>query len=127
MVAQPVERALDLRLELRERGDRSALDRVPALAHDVELGAVAGREADGLAAALREPRGERRRLLGVEGDPLPQLERRAMVRGADEDEVHHAKWVAGSAIRTTITSAKPASARYAARRPAQPAARRSAR
>ena len=38
-----------------------------------------------------------------------------MVRGADENEMHQEKWVAGSARRTTITSTKPASARYAAR------------
>src|SRR5205085_9975541 len=84
------------------------------------LRAVARRKDDRLAQLL----GERRRLLPVERDPLAQLDRRVMVRGADEDEMHQAKWVAGRARRTTITSKKPASARYAARLPASPRTRR---
>src|SRR5262249_31096257 len=86
----------------------------------VQLGAVAGREANGFAPVRREPGRERRRFLASKRHLLAQLDRRVVVRGADEDEAHHAKWVAGRASRTTITSAKPASARYAARRPAQP-------
>ena len=46
----------------------------------------------------------------VERDALAQLDRRVMVRGADEDELHQAKWVTGKASRTRTTSAKPASA-----------------
>ena len=111
LVAQAVERLLDRRLELGERGDGGPLRRLRIGTGDVQLGAVAGREADRLAAALREPRRERRRLLPVERDALSHLDGRVMVRGADEDEAHQAKWVAGRARRTTITSTKPASAR----------------
>ena len=39
-------------------------------------------------------------------DPLAQLDGRMVVRGADEDEAHHAKWVAGRASRTRITSSE---------------------
>src|SRR5262249_56926744 len=70
-----------------------------------------------------EALGERSSFVAVERDALAQLDRRVVMRGADEDEVRHAKWVAGSARRTTMTSAKPTSATYAARLPDQPARR----
>ena len=111
VVVQAVERLLDLRLERGERGDRGPLGRLGVGAGDVQLGAVARREADGLAAPRREPRGELAGLLAVERHPFPQLDGRVVVGGADENEPHQAKWVAGSASRTRITSAKPASAR----------------
>ena len=116
-IVQPVERGLDLGLERSERGDSVTLGRLRVVGRDVELGAVARREAHRLAAALREPRGERLRRLPLERDPLAQLDRRVVVRGADEDEADHPKCPAGMTTRTTMTSAKPASARYAARRP----------
>ena len=119
LVAQAVERGLDLRLELGERRDRTLLGLVDVFRHDIELRAVARREADRLA----ELSGEQCRMLTVERDPLSQLDRRVMVRGADENEAHHAKWVTGRASRTRITSAKPASATYAARRPDHPVVR----
>src|SRR5487761_1444761 len=115
VVAQAVQR----RLELRQDLDRPALGLVGVFGFDVQLGAVARREAYRPPEAL----GQRMRLLGVERDALAQLDRSVMVPGSDENEAHHPKWVAGRASRTTITSAKPASAMYAARRPAQPAAR----
>ena len=62
-------------------------------------------------------------MLAVERDALAQLDRRVMVRGADENEAHQLKWTAGSARRTTMTSAKPTSATYAERRPPTPVAR----
>ena len=65
LIAQAIERGLDLRLELRERGDRAPLGLVRVLGHDVELGAIARREADGLAELARpaspRPRGRARR------------------------------------------------------------------
>ena len=56
LVAQAVERGLDLRLELGERRDRALLGLVGVLRDDVELGAVARREADGLAELARRAR-----------------------------------------------------------------------
>ena len=79
---------------------------------DVELGAVAGREADRIA----ERAGERRRGCEIERDPFAQLDRRDVVRQADQRE-RHVKWLPASTRRATITRAKPPSARYAARRP----------
>ena len=52
----------------------------------------------------------------VERHPLAQLDRCDVVRQADERE-RHVKWLPASASRATITSTKPPSARYAARRP----------
>src|SRR5262249_33869504 len=56
-VLQAVERGLDLRPERGERRDRVALRLLDVLGRDVELGAVAGREAGCLASALRQPGG----------------------------------------------------------------------
>ena len=66
----------------------------------------------------RPPRGRRPRARSASAAPRSRSSatrsrsstRRVMVRGADEDEAHHEKWAAGSARRTTITSAKPTSA-----------------
>ena len=78
----------------------------------IQLGAVAGREADRLALLPRQPGRQRLRVVAVERDLLAQLDRRVVMGGADEDEAQHqAKWVAGRASRTTTTSAKPARAR----------------
>ena len=90
-IVQPVERRLDLGLERGERGNGVALGRLGVVGRDVELGAVARRETHRLATALREPRGKRLRRLPLERDPLPQLDRRMVVRGADEDEADHPK------------------------------------
>src|SRR4051794_16012911 len=106
LVAQAVERGLDLRLELDERRDSALLGLDGVLRHHVQLGAIARREADGVAELGSQCRG----LLGTERDALAQLDRSVVVRRADEDEVHHAKWLTGSATRTRMTSANPASA-----------------
>src|SRR5581483_5615933 len=127
MVVEPVERRLDVGLELRERGHRSPLRGRAVLGGEIELGAIARRQTGRLPAVLREPRGEGPRLLLLERDALAQLDGGVVVRRADEDEADHAKWLPGSASRTTTTRTKPASATYAARRPAQPAARRRTR
>ena len=102
LVAQAIERGLDLRLELCERGDRALLGLAGVLRDDVELGAVARREAHGLTELERQRRGG----LTIERDPFAQLDRCVMVRGADKDEMHHAKWVAGRASRTRIDERK---------------------
>src|SRR5205823_3632154 len=116
-----VERRRQLGLELEQGLLGGALGGVRIPGRDVDLGAVARREADHLASdLLGEPPCQRRRVVARERGPLPQLDGRAMVRGADEDEVH-AKWVTGRASRTTTTSANPAITRYAPRRPRQPA------
>src|SRR5207253_567071 len=90
-ILQPVERRLDLRLERRKRGDGVALGRLRVIGRDIELGAVARREADRFAPALREPRRERLRRLPLERDPLAQLDGRMVMRRADEDETDHPK------------------------------------
>ena len=97
---RPERLARDL-LERRERA-------VVALAGEVELGAVAGREADGVAERARELDGavERQR------DALAELDRGDVVRDADEREPQ--KCVPASTTRTTITTAKPTSAMCAA-------------
>ena len=87
------------------------------VAHEVELGAIARREHDRLRAQLA---GERGRGARVERDTLAQLDRRIVVRDADEGEVHEAKWVSG---RTTATRAKPPRLSRAALWPRQPSCR----
>jgi hypothetical protein len=90
-IVEPVERRLDVGLERRERCDGFALGRLRVFRGDVELGAVARREANDLAAALRKLRGESLRGIPLERDPLPQLDRSMVVRRADEDEADHPK------------------------------------
>ena len=106
LVAQPIERRLNPRLELGKRSDGQPLHSFGVVRNDVELRAVARREAHRLA----EPGSERRALLAVERHTFPQLDRCVMVRGADENETHHVKWATGKASRTRMTSTNPASA-----------------
>jgi hypothetical protein len=111
-VAKPVKRGLDLGLQRREHLDCVPLRFLRIGGGDVQLCAVAGREADSLTLFPGQPSRERFRILSAECDLLAQLDRRVVVRGADEDEAQHqAKWVAGKASRTTTTRAKPARAR----------------
>ena len=110
-VVQSVKGRLDLRPERGERGDRIALGLLCVVSGEVELGPVAGREADGLPPVRREPGRKRLRVAVVQRDLLAQLDRRVMVGRTDEDETHHAKWVTGRARRTMTTRAKPARAR----------------
>ena len=86
-VAQAVERRFDLRLEFGQHRDRPLLGLVNVFRHDIELGAVAGRETHGLA----ELGGEKRRLFMVERHTFSQLDRSVMVRRADKDEADHVK------------------------------------
>ena len=109
LLVQVVERAVErLTGELLERRDRGRL----VVADDVQLGAVARRETDGVAELARKRGGAWQ----VERHPLAQLDGCDVMRQADERE-RHVKWLPASASRATITSTKPPSARYAARRP----------
>src|SRR5688500_1241093 len=85
---------------------------------EIELRAVAGRQADSLA-SVGKARSELGRAVGIEGDPLPHLDRREPVRRADENEAH-ARCPVCKLTCSAINSAKPTSAAYAARRPRQP-------
>jgi hypothetical protein len=115
LVVQPVDDGLQLvPRDALERGERPFV----RVVGDVDLGAVARREAHGIAEVPRELRGFLRR----ERDTLAQLDGRDVVRDADERDAH-AKWPPASARRTTITSAKPNSATYAARLPVGRSAR----
>ncbi len=90
--------------------------------NDVEADAVARREGDRLAVVAGKPRGQGARVLEIECEALAQLNRSAVVRGSDEKQRHVQKCESGTApTRTATTSRKPATARYAARRPRQPA------
>jgi hypothetical protein len=124
--SEEMQRRRVIREPVREGGDLVAAEEtkrlqrllVGALADHVQLGAVARRETDALPVA-RELARERGRLARVERDALTHLDRGMTVRDADEREPH-AKWVAGRASRTTITSANAASATYAVRLPCHP-------
>ena len=87
LVAQAVERGLDLGLELGERCDSPLLRLVDVFRNDIQLRAVARRQTHG----LPELGGEQRRVLTVERDAFSQLNRCMMVRRADENETRHAK------------------------------------
>ena len=100
LVAQAVERRSELLLEREQRGFGLFLGAFRRLVREVELRAVAGRETHGLAGLAGKRPGQLGRTLGIESRALPQLNRRLMVRDADEDDAHVAKWVAGKARRT---------------------------
>ena len=101
------DRAQRLAGELLERLERAGA----VVAREVDLGAVAGREADGVA----EPAGEGRGPLERQRDALAQLDRRDVMRDADEREGQ--KWLPARTTRATITRPKPTRASCAARRP----------
>ncbi len=89
------------------------------LGSDVELGAVARREDDGLEGlSRRELSRESRCSPEIDRDALAELERGAVVRDACERESHVAKWVSGS---TMAMSAAPATSSHASRLPCRPA------
>ena len=74
--------------ELAESGDRTSAGDVPVRVRKVEAGAVARRECDGLAVSSGEQRDELAAESRAEGEPLSELDRSAVVRCADEDDVH---------------------------------------
>ena len=87
LVPKPVERGGEIVAAVaRELGHgRDGLRLGVLLPREVELGAVARREDDRLAAQLLDqPLGEGAARVEVERDALPQLDRSAVVRDADE-------------------------------------------
>src|SRR5262249_20084441 len=117
VVVHPVGDRLErLTGQLLERAQRGPL----VLAGDVHLRPVAGREAHGVAERARE----RRRPVERERHALAQLDRRDVVRDADEREPQ--KWLPARATRATITSTNPARARWAPVRPAGRSPRKTA-
>jgi hypothetical protein len=110
LVGQTVEDTAELVLgqaaHAHQRGERADLRVGP---DQVELGAVAGRKADGLA-VTREPAGELGRLVQRDECALPHRHGRRLVGKPDERQ-HHEKWVTWRPRRAMITSAKPARAR----------------
>ena len=123
-VLQPIERRAEVCLEGEQRRLGAPFRVRGGLVGEIELGAVARRQAHGLAGGVAETPCKLGRLIARKRGALPQLDGRAMVRDADEDDPHE-KCVTGNASRTTATSTNPASSRYAARRPRRPAPTRS--
>src|SRR5262249_43186789 len=114
---------LDLIDEQRLRG--ALPGRLGIGVDEIELRAVAGREAHCLAFAGHPPC-EFRRTGEVERDALTHLNGRQSVRRADENEAH-AKCPIWRLNCMATTSANRTSVTYAARRPCQPAPNRRAR
>ena len=111
LVSESVQRGGDLRLELGEHVDGDPLGLVCVGRGDVELGAVAGREADRLARLACDGARERRGVGERERDALAQLHGGETVRRSDQDEPHTPPPMCGRPRRTTITRTKPTSAR----------------
>ena len=115
VVVHPVgDRAQRLAGELLERRERP---RAVAVG-EVDLGAVARREADGVAERPRE----RRRALERQRDALPQLDGRDVVGDADEREASEVAPRERRCARGSRARSRQ-SARWAARRPVARAAR----
>ena len=128
LVAQAVERRLDRRARARRapRPPRARRRRRPSRARYSSVRLQVERHTASPPSA--EPLERAPRARAVERDPLPQLDRSVLVRGADEDERITRSGVTGRReAHERSTSAKPASARYAARRPVQPRARAATR
>ncbi len=103
VIVHPIgDRAEWLAGKLLERRERT---RTVVVAGEVQLGAVARREAD----SVSERACEQRSALERQRHALPQLDRRHVVR--DPDQRERQKWLPASATRVTITSAKPSIAR----------------
>ena len=111
VVTQSVEGRAEFRLECEERSLRLLLCSVTGLVSEVELGAVARRQANRFTLSACERMRQLSSALPVECRALTQLDGRLVMRDADEDDAHVAKWVTGRARRTTATSTKPARTR----------------
>ena len=126
LIAQAVERRAEVGLEREQRGFGTPLGVATGLVREIELRSVAGRETHCFARRPLEPVRKLCSLLAAERCPLAELNRRAVMGDPDEDDPHE-KCVTGNASRTTATRRKPASTRYAARRPRNPAPKRRTR
>src|SRR6266511_3640298 len=127
LVAKTVERGPEVFLQRQQRGLGLLFRLLGGLVREVELRPVARREADRLGLRSRELLCELAGAARLERRTFSELDGRPVVRDADKDDAHVAKWVTGRASRTTATSTNPASTRYAARRPRHPARWRRAR
>ena len=87
LVAQAIQRSGEivgpLAGQLCERVDRFVVRML--FADEIELGAIAGREHDGLAV---EPLGERAARVEIQRNPLAQLDRSSVMRDAGESQLH---------------------------------------
>ena len=104
-----VAQAVELEAFLGQSGKRTRFGHLGIGVSEVELGAIAGREAHRLS-SLGERFGETRGTREVERHALAHLNGGKPVRGSDENEVH-AKWLVGRPRWRAMTTAKPASAR----------------
>src|SRR5262249_39546435 len=89
-----------------------------ARAGDVKLGAVAGREAGGLTLFAGQVARELCRLVGIESHALADIERRTVVRDADERELSQPEPPRGVPPRLRGARARAPSARRALARAA---------
>ena len=88
LVPEPVQRRAELLLECEQSRLGLPLRRVGGLLRKVELGPIAGRQADGLATLAGQSAREITRAIEVERSALAQLDGRLVVRNADEDDTH---------------------------------------
>ena len=91
VAAKSVERGAELRLEREQRGLRLLLGGVGGLGCEVELGAVAGRQADSLTVVAGKRARQFHRMLRIERCAFAQLDRSLVVRDANEHDAHVAK------------------------------------
>src|SRR5437588_2636463 len=121
LVTQAIERGAELLFQREQRRLGLPFGFLRRLVGEVQLRAVARREADGLTLISCKLPGELGCAFRLERRAFAELDRRLVVGDANEDDAHVGKWVTGRASRTTATSANPASRRYAERRPRHPA------
>jgi hypothetical protein len=92
LVAKRVERRLDLgsrhACPVRQLLERASFRPVGMPVDQVELGAVAGREGDGLAASVGQASRELTSLGVSQVQPFAELDRRPLVRGPDKEQRH---------------------------------------
>src|SRR5262249_52313184 len=124
LVLQPVERGTEVCFEGEQCRFAAPFGVGGRLVGEIELRPIARREAHGFPGGTAQAARQISRLLARQLRTLAELDRRTVMRDADEDDSHE-KCVTGNASRTTATSRNPASNRYAARRPRRPAPRRS--
>ena len=100
--------------------------RLQGVAHDVELGAVAGRDGDRLPDLGRPPQvtQERRRLGGGEGEALADLDGRGLVRDPDGEQLAHStdpEGAGSSAAGSAVSGAAVAGSTAVGSRPSRSA------
>ena len=91
LVAEPIQRGAELGLESEQCRFGLPLGVVGGLGGQVELGAVARRQANGLGVVARKPARKLPGAFWIEGCALPQLDRGLVMRDADENDAHQPK------------------------------------